>query len=201
MAEDQLETPVSEENVASTATQEPTVDAPIPPSTSEQVEGPPENTGGPGEGDGVVPVTIDIPQPTPSEPILDKGDNSPPSDSSAQGFGSPMEATEGQGGKVGEGGTAQMAGNEPFDVAQDKPFGLARHWLASAREAIQFRKRRKLEKIMEFLSKKGKVGNRDVQLLLHISDATATRYLEQLEREGKIRQVGRTGQAVSYSKI
>jgi hypothetical protein len=30
---------------------------------------------------------------------------------------------------------------------------------------------------------------------------TATRYLSQLEKEGKIKQVGKTGKSVFYSKI
>jgi len=33
-----------------------------------------------------------------------------------------------------------------------------------------------------------------------VSDATATRYLEELEKEGFIRQVGRTGRHVYYEK-
>jgi predicted HTH transcriptional regulator len=33
------------------------------------------------------------------------------------------------------------------------------------------------------------------------SDATATRYLSQLEKEGKIKQSGKTGKGVSYSRI
>ncbi len=34
-----------------------------------------------------------------------------------------------------------------------------------------------------------------------ISEATATRYLEELEKEGKIKQVGKTGAHVFYEKI
>jgi len=41
----------------------------------------------------------------------------------------------------------------------------------------------------------------EVEKLLHVSDATATRYLEQLEKEGKVKQNGRTGAGVLYSKI
>ena len=41
----------------------------------------------------------------------------------------------------------------------------------------------------------------EVEKFLHVSDATATRYLSQLEKENKIKQVGKTGKAVSYSRI
>ncbi len=78
---------------------------------------------------------------------------------------------------------------------------LARELLVKAREAIQFRKRKKLEKIMGMFLKQASITNDDVEKLLHISDATATRYLEQLKKEGKIKQSGRTGTGVSYSRI
>lgn len=40
-----------------------------------------------------------------------------------------------------------------------------------------------------------------VENLLHVSDATATRYLSALAKEGKIKQVGKTETGVVYSKI
>lgn len=73
--------------------------------------------------------------------------------------------------------------------------------LTKARETIQFRKRKKLDKIMELLSKKSKISNNDVTLLPRVSNATATRYLNILEQEGKIQQTGKTGHSVFYSKI
>ena len=77
---------------------------------------------------------------------------------------------------------------------------LARELLVKAREIIQFRKRKKLEKIMGLFLKKQSVTNDDVQKLLYVSDATATRYLQQLEKEGKIRKQGVPGHT-SYSRI
>jgi hypothetical protein len=78
---------------------------------------------------------------------------------------------------------------------------LAKELLAKARDAIQFRKRKKLDKIMALFLQKSKITNDEVEKFLHISDATATRYLSQLEKEGKIKQNGKTGHAVSYSRI
>ena len=42
------------------------------------------------------------------------------------------------------------------------------------------------EKILDFLNQKGKIQNRDVEELAEVSDATAERYLDELEKEGKI---------------
>jgi len=45
-----------------------------------------------------------------------------------------------------------------------------------------------------------KITNDEVQKLLGISDATATRYLQELESENIIRQVGDVGSGVYYEK-
>lgn len=73
--------------------------------------------------------------------------------------------------------------------------------LIMARTAIQFRKRKKLDKIMTLFLKQSKITNDEVEKFLHVSDATATRYLSQLEKEGKIKQNGKTGKGVLYSRI
>jgi len=83
--------------------------------------------------------------------------------------------------------------------------------LVQARASIQDRKRKKLDKIMESLNAKdpttlklrrvGEITNDEVEKLLHVSDATATRYLSALEKEGKIKQLGKTGTGVVYTKI
>lgn len=56
-------------------------------------------------------------------------------------------------------------------------------------------------KILEMLKDKNKITNNDVEKMLGVSDATATRYLDELEKEGKIRQVGRRGRGVFYEII
>ena len=73
--------------------------------------------------------------------------------------------------------------------------------LVKARVAIQDHKRKKRDKIMQALNTKNKITNDEVEKLLHVSDATATRYLSALEKENKIKQVGKTGHGVVYSKI
>jgi predicted HTH transcriptional regulator len=53
-------------------------------------------------------------------------------------------------------------------------------------------------KILELLKTKSKIINNDVEELLNISDATATRYLDRLEETGDIVQQGNTGRNVFY---
>ena len=54
------------------------------------------------------------------------------------------------------------------------------------------------EKILEFLRENEKVVNNDIEKLLGVSDSTATRYLDELEKENEIVQIGTTGNAVYY---
>lgn len=95
--------------------------------------------------------------------------------------------------------TAQTPVNEPLE---NKPkSSLVRQLLISARNAIQFRKRKKLDRVMSLFLQQSKITNDEVEKFLHVSDATATRYLSTLEKEGKIKQSGKTGHMVSYSRI
>ena len=63
------------------------------------------------------------------------------------------------------------------------------------------RKSENKEKILGALrqAQDKKIVNNDIEKLLGVSDATATRYLDELEKEGKVRQVGKTGNAVYYT--
>lgn len=76
-----------------------------------------------------------------------------------------------------------------------------REFLNKAQFAIQTRKKKKLEKIMSLFAKRTSITNDEVEKLLHVSDATATRYLTILKKENKIKQIGKTGKGVSYSKM
>jgi hypothetical protein len=103
----------------------------------------------------------------------------------------PVEAPEPQ--------TAQIPVNEP--LASQSKTSFARELLITARNVIQFRKRKKLDRVMSLFLQQSKITNDEVEKFLHVSDATATRYLSQLEKEGKIKQSGKTGKGVSYSRI
>jgi len=115
--------------------------------------------------------------------------------------------------KAPEPETAQIPVNEPLEnenktsneqakpVREQSKSNLARELLITARNAIQFRKRKKLDRVMSLFLQQSKITNDEVEKFLHVSDATATRYLSQLEKEGKIKQSGKTGKGVSYSRI
>lgn len=57
------------------------------------------------------------------------------------------------------------------------------------------------KRILELLETKYEINNDDIQNHLAVSDASATRYLDELEREGKVKQVGKTGKHVYYEKV
>ncbi len=67
-----------------------------------------------------------------------------------------------------------------------------------ARAAIQSKKRKKLDLMLEEVRKKGSISNNEVEKLLGVSDATASRYLATLQKEGVLKRLGNTGKAVRY---
>ncbi len=67
-----------------------------------------------------------------------------------------------------------------------------------AQATIALRREKKYLKIMDLFAKKTEITNDDVQWQLRVSDATATRYLSELERRGKLKQIGTTGRGVTY---
>ncbi|MFA5831357.1 MAG: hypothetical protein WC878_06005 [Candidatus Paceibacterota bacterium] len=81
---------------------------------------------------------------------------------------------------------------------QENKKSFALSLLAKAREKLQFRKRKKLDRILVEIGKKGKITNDEVEKLLHISDKTAERYLSQLVKEQKIKTNRRKGKALLY---
>ncbi|TSC86499.1 MAG: Uncharacterized protein G01um10148_485 [Parcubacteria group bacterium Gr01-1014_8] len=97
--------------------------------------------------------------------------------------------------------TAQRPVVEPFTPTNEPivaPADPKPELLKKAHEKTQIRKRKKLDMILETLTASGKITNDEVEKLLHVSDATATRYLTILKREGKIKQIGKTGAGVVY---
>ena len=61
------------------------------------------------------------------------------------------------------------------------------------------RKAENKQKILEFVRASGKIRNNDVEKFAGVSNATAERYLNELEKEGAITQHGTIGQGVFYS--
>ncbi|MBN2198204.1 winged helix-turn-helix transcriptional regulator [Candidatus Wolfebacteria bacterium] len=65
-------------------------------------------------------------------------------------------------------------------------------------EAQLEKKRSSKEEILNFIKTHERITNNNVEEILGVSDSTATRYLDQLEEEGLIRQVGERGRGVYY---
>ncbi len=71
------------------------------------------------------------------------------------------------------------------------------------------KKQERKEKILELLRKQGGlspsdslgVSNSDIREALGISDRSVIRYMDELEQEGKVEQVGTTGRSVTYHLI
>jgi len=59
-------------------------------------------------------------------------------------------------------------------------------------------KNKNKKRILEFLRQNKKATNNDIENLLGVSDATATRYLDELEKGGEVQQIGQTGRSVHY---
>ncbi|OGZ78218.1 MAG: hypothetical protein A2256_02885 [Candidatus Staskawiczbacteria bacterium RIFOXYA2_FULL_32_7] len=56
-------------------------------------------------------------------------------------------------------------------------------------------------KILEMFKTKTKISNREIANVLSISITTTRRYLDDLESEKKIKQIGKTGKKVIYTLI
>jgi len=72
---------------------------------------------------------------------------------------------------------------------QPEPSRLRQLWQKFL-ESLKERKTKRLEKILQLVREKGEITNDDVEKLLRVSDKTATRYLNELVREGKLKRLG-----------
>jgi predicted HTH transcriptional regulator len=68
---------------------------------------------------------------------------------------------------------------------------------ASALQTSSQKEARKQE-ILTMLGEKAEISNAEVRRALGVSSRSAVRYLDELEHEGKVVQVGRAGHAVTY---
>ena len=204
MPDDQNTTqnPISTENSIPASPQEPTEPAPVDTMDSESSKTLPEALESSPNDFEVKSANI-----PPSDSSPTEAEKEPEIPSKNERNSKPEKASEPE--------TPPIPGNEPLEKPEikelepekEKPrtsYLKSQKWselLVMARNAIQFRKRKKLNKIMSLFLEKSKITNDEVEKLLHVSDATATRYLSQLEKEGKIKQSGKTGKGVSYSRI
>ena len=54
------------------------------------------------------------------------------------------------------------------------------------------------QKLIALLQERSELSNSDLREALKVSDRTITRYMDDLEREGRVEQVGDTGRNVTY---
>lgn len=85
-------------------------------------------------------------------------------------------------------------------IVYQTPPNLIQNLLNKARAKIQERKRIKLDKIMSLFELNSEISNSNIQNLLRTTKRSATRYLNILEKEQKITQVGNAGRSVKYVK-
>jgi predicted HTH transcriptional regulator len=142
---------------------------------------------------------IDISDTTP-EPVIDQTAQVPPIEPLPSEPVSETKQVEPEPESVETDSVPVSSPTQAEPVSVPKP-NLARDLLNKARFAIQTRKRVKLDRIMTLFTKRTNITNDEVEKFLHVSDATATRYLEILEKENKIKQTGKTGKGVTYTKI
>jgi hypothetical protein len=79
---------------------------------------------------------------------------------------------------------------QPQSPAQQDRTGFIHSLLIKAQAKIQSNKQKKLDKIVLYAQKKKIIANEDIQKLLHISSATATRYLVKLVQQGRLARIG-----------
>lgn len=60
------------------------------------------------------------------------------------------------------------------------------------------KKRESKEKILALIRERGKASNANIREALGLSERSVVRYLDELEREGRVEQEGSTGRAVTY---
>jgi len=79
---------------------------------------------------------------------------------------------------------------QPQSLAQQDQVGFIRALLAKANAKLHSNRQKKLDNLMLMAQKKRIITNDDVQTLLRVSDATATRYLVKLVGEGHLARAG-----------
>lgn len=86
-------------------------------------------------------------------------------------------------------------------LALRRGMGKRKNAYNRATTAVEKRKHEAKDKILTLFAKQERITNNDVEKLLDVSDATATRCLQELEDEGVIQQHGKEGRGVFYTSV
>ena len=87
-----------------------------------------------------------------------------------------------------------------LDFARDKSGQAKTSDAGFISESVE-KKEENLAKARAYIKGKEKITNDELQKELDLSDATIVRYLDDLEKEGLIKQVGKTGKYTYYEII
>jgi len=91
-------------------------------------------------------------------------------------------------------------GREILRPAQDDKSGVQDD-SGSGLSQAEKEKTQNIEKIKSYISTHESVTNTEIVALLGVSDATVVRYMDELEKAGVLRQVGKTGVDAHYEKV
>lgn len=80
-----------------------------------------------------------------------------------------------------------------WQKTRDRAIGIC-----AAAIGLDAKKRERKEKVLALLGEHKELSNSDIREALGVSERSVVRYLDELEREGKVKQVGSTGRSVTY---
>lgn len=100
--------------------------------------------------------------------------------------------------KEGEGEVLALQKEKDEAEASFAKAAASQAGLSEYNKKLQEKKDRAKQKVMDLLAQKSKISNREAAQALGVSRITIIRYFDELENEGKAKQVGKTGQNVFY---
>ncbi|KKS24911.1 MAG: hypothetical protein UU84_C0053G0007 [Candidatus Yanofskybacteria bacterium GW2011_GWC2_41_9] len=88
---------------------------------------------------------------------------------------------------------ARLEAKKHDTSAKEEFIGICKSALETASQ-----KEERKQKTLALFQERNKLSNSEIRKTLGVSSRTAVRYLDELEKEGKIEQVGEAGHAVTY---
>lgn len=165
--------------------EEPTVEAPIPSADSTPTDMPPVAPEAP--RDAVTPIPVEDQNGAVNELESKEVEPTKELEVTEESIPELIQATHDESAAPAP-RTPQVPQTQP--LAQQDEHGFIKSLLIKAQAKIQFNKHKKLDKIIQLAQKKQIITNDDVQKLLYVSDATATRYLVKLVQQGRLTRIG-----------
>ena len=194
---------IPEESSIPPSPQEPTEPAPENTAHSEPSAMPPEAPEAPRNSESAIPVNNDNQAQNEPEAVRPESGEAPKNPENQASPSTESESVEADKPTAQKPVFEPLAETTPKEVSpvSSKPKLSQKDLWKRFLDKVSFGRRKKLDKIMALFLQHSKITNDEVEKFLHVSDATATRYLSILEKEGKIKQSGKIGKGVSYSRI